>query len=251
MLRTGLFCFVFILLQACSHSRYQQNIDSTPKYKKAIVHLKETKPVREMMSRRGNTEKYEVWGETYKVDIGLTKYSQVGIASWYGQKFHGHETSNGEIFDVYQFSAAHKSLPLPSIVRVTNLENKKSLIVRVNDRGPFHGNRLIDLSYAAAHRLGFLDKGTASVRVDLLAAPLMPSDYMYLQVAAFRIKKSAQFLQKKLSKQIKEPVYINKVGDAKKVLYKVCIGPLTSLSVDKVQTTLKQLKMLPALLLPI
>ena len=164
-------CFI-LLLQACSHSRYQQDIDSTPVFDKRMESLPEPKPVSEPMSRIGNPDQYEVWGKTYRVSKGLTQYSQDGIASWYGQKFHGHATSNGEIFDVYAFSAAHKSLPLPSYVRVTNLANQKSLVVRVNDRGPFHENRLIDLSYAAAVRLGFEKLGTAQVRVDLLAAPL-------------------------------------------------------------------------------
>ena len=157
-----------VLLAACSTSRYQQDVDSTPVYKDLIQRLPEPNPVREPLSRRGNPDQYEVWGQTYQVSKGLQEYKEIGVASWYGQKFHGHETSNGERFDVYQFSAAHKSLPLPAYVRVTNLENKKSLIVRVNDRGPFHENRIIDLSYAAAVRLGFADSGTAEVEVEMV-----------------------------------------------------------------------------------
>ncbi len=251
MLRTGLLCLSFLLLQACSHSRYQQAQDSTPKYLDRINQAQEPKAIREAMSRRGNAAQYEVWGKTYAVDIGLTEYSQTGTASWYGQKFHGHETSNGEKFDVYEFSAAHKSLPLPSFVRITNLENQKTLVVRVNDRGPFHGDRLIDLSYAAAVRLDFAAKGTARVKVDLVAPPLAPSDYRHLQVAAFHGEGAALALQKKLSQRLNELVYISKILQLEKTLHKVRIGPVSPARVAIVQATLRQLDLQPGLLLPL
>ncbi|MCK7543910.1 septal ring lytic transglycosylase RlpA family protein [Marinobacter bryozoorum] len=115
----------------------------------------------------GNKSPYTVWGKQYRVMAAndADGYVQRGIASWYGKKFHGHKTSNGEIYDMYEMSAAHKSLPLPSYARVTNLDNGRSVIVRVNDRGPFHGDRLIDLSWAAAKKLDFLGQGTARVEV--------------------------------------------------------------------------------------
>ncbi|MFT6261778.1 MAG: rare lipoprotein A, partial [Bermanella sp.] len=186
---------MLMLLQACSTSRYKQAIDSTPVFHDQIVTLIEPIPKREGLSRRGNAYSYEVWGKTYEVDRYIKEYSASGTASWYGQKFHGHDTSNGEKFDVYKFTAAHKSLPLPSYVRVTNSANQKSLIVRVNDRGPFHGDRLIDLSYAAAVRLGFADSGTANVEIELVAAPLTEGEYEHLQVAAFQAKSLAVKLQ--------------------------------------------------------
>jgi len=250
-----------LLLQACSHSRYQQAIDSTPVFDDRIKLLKEPKPISEPLSRIGNPDQYEVWGKTYQVSKGLTQYSQTGIASWYGQKFHGHATSNGELFDVYAFSAAHKSLPLPSYVRVTNLKNQKSLIVRVNDRGPFHEDRLIDLSYAAAVRLEFDKLGTAQVKVDLLAAPhpkialplngTAPSKgSRHLQVAAFYAYPSALKLQKTLKELMGEPVYISKVEKDGKTLHKVRIGPLKPQRLEAIQGTLVDQKLSPGLLLP-
>lgn len=233
---------MMIVVQACSTtpSRYQYSQDSTPIFQKSIENLVEPKPIREPMSKRGNPDSYEVWGKTYQVHKGLTEYSEQGTASWYGKKFHGHDTSNGERFDVYQFSAAHKSLPLPSYVRVTNLDNNKSLVVRVNDRGPFHGDRLIDLSYAAAVRLGFAKKGVANVKVDLLAPPLNESEYLFLQVAAFTAEPSALRMQQKLAAVVEEPVYITKDANNGKLLHKVRIGPLTPDEIAMVQSTLQE-----------
>ncbi len=256
--RVVLWVCAIILVQACSTtSRYQQDVDSTPAFDKRIELLVEPRPVSEPLSRIGNPDQYEVWGKTYQVSKGLTQYSQTGTASWYGQKFHGHDTSNGEKFDVYAFSAAHKSLPLPSYVRVTNLSNRKSLIVRVNDRGPFHGDRLIDLSYAAAVRLGFQKLGTAQVKVELLAAPYSPikdesaeQGGKHLQVAAYQVLSSALKLQKTLSDLLAESVYISKVIQRGRTLHKVRIGPIDESRVSAIQLTLKEQKLTPALLLP-
>ena len=120
-------------------------------------------------SRRGNNP-YVVFGKHYQVMDTAAGYDQVGGASWYGTKFHGRTTSSGEPYDMYELTAAHRNLPIPTYVRVTNLENGRSSIVRVNDRGPFHPNRIIDLSFAAAVKLGFERTGTARVRVESLAA---------------------------------------------------------------------------------
>lgn len=109
---------------------------------------------------------YTVLGKTYYPKTTSNGYKEVGIASWYGTKFHGQPTANGEKYDLYGMTAAHKTLPLPSYVKVTNLENGRSVILRVNDRGPFHSNRIIDLSFAAAKKLGYADSGTAKVRVE-------------------------------------------------------------------------------------
>ena len=108
------------------------------------------------------------------------------LASWYGVKFHGYKTANGEVYDMYGMTAAHKTLPLPSYVRVTNLTNSRSVIVRVNDRGPFHGNRLIDLSWAAAKKLGYHDKGTARVRIE--GIDTSPEGLLALQAASLEKK---------------------------------------------------------------
>ena len=123
-------------------------------------------PVRqEAKSKRGNSS-YVVFGKRYEVLPTASGYRRDGKASWYGAKFHGRTTSSGEPYDMYALTAAHRSLPIPTYVRVTNLDNGRRTIVRVNDRGPFHAERIIDLSYAAAVKLGFQDRGVANVRVE-------------------------------------------------------------------------------------
>ena len=126
----------------------------------------------EPRSRGGNKSPYTVFDKTYTVLDSAVGYKEAGLASWYGKKFHGRKTSNGERYNMYAVSAAHKSLPIPTFVKVTNQENGKTLIVRVNDRGPFHEGRIIDLSYAAALKLGVVEHGTARVVVEALTASL-------------------------------------------------------------------------------
>jgi len=125
-------------------------------------------PTEEPKSKYGNPESYEVFGKTYRTMSSHHGYAETGVASWYGSKFHGRRTSSGERYDMYKLTAAHRSLPIPTYVRVTNLDNQKSTVVRVNDRGPFHSDRIIDLSYAAAVKLGFQNRGTARVRIEAL-----------------------------------------------------------------------------------
>ena len=120
----------------------------------------------------GNKSPYTVNGKTYLVMESEAGYEETGLASWYGRKFHGHLTSNGEIYDMFSLSAAHKSLPIPSFLEITNLDNGKSVVVRVNDRGPFHDERIVDLSYAAAASLNYAAQGTARVRVRALLPEL-------------------------------------------------------------------------------
>lgn len=122
-------------------------------------------PKVEPKSKRGNPQSYVVFGKRYRTKASSTGHVEKGIASWYGKKFHGRKTSNGERYDMYAMTAAHKSLPLPTYAKVTNLENGRTAVVRINDRGPFHGDRVIDLSYAAARKLGVVRKGTAFVEV--------------------------------------------------------------------------------------
>ena len=132
--------------------------------------VKGVTPHYEPYSRIGNKD-YTVKGQSYEVWTDIEAYSEEGLASWYGPGFHGEKTSNGEVYDQMGISAAHKNLPLPSYVKITNLENKRQLIVRVNDRGPFHDDRIIDLSQGAALKLGIVKPGTAMVRVDLIKVP--------------------------------------------------------------------------------
>ena len=126
-------------------------------------------PRPEPPSRYGNGPIYEVFGKRYTVMPSSEGYSERGVASWYGQKFHGRLTSSREPYDMYQMTAAHKTLPLPTYVRVTNLRNNKSIVVRVNDRGPFVHNRIIDLSYAAARKLDMIQDGTSLVEVTAIS----------------------------------------------------------------------------------
>src|SRR5204863_1791934 len=112
---------------------------------------------------------YTVFGRTYAPMTQVAAYKARGKASWYGKRYHGQPTSSGEIYDMYAMTAAHPTLPIPSFVRVTNLANRRSVVVRVNDRGPFHGDRIIDLSYAAAHKLGIVQRGSAEVEVESIA----------------------------------------------------------------------------------
>jgi rare lipoprotein A len=132
--------------------------------------LDEGTPVAEPPSRGGNMVEYEQSGGRYRVLDSSRGYDERGIASWYGEQFHGRSTSSGEPFDMYALSAAHRTLPLPAWVRVTNLSNGRSVLLRVNERGSFADpdRRIIDVSYAAAVRLGMIETGTASVRVEAI-----------------------------------------------------------------------------------
>ena len=188
----------------------------------------------------GNTSPYRVNGETHEVMASGRGYRERGIASWYGRKFQGRRTANGEVFDPYIATAAHRNLPLPSYVRVTNLVNGNTLVVRVNDRGPFFPGRIIDLSYGAAVKLGFAKVGTAPVEVeavdvegveDLRSDPLLgdwQSDYRFLQVAAFRQRRSAETLRRQLAGrlQLKVPVAVSELQREQGVWHRVRVGPI-------------------------
>jgi len=151
-----------------SGGRYAMSEDAYPMDPPDVSQIPDAVPRLEPLSRGGNRPTYEVWGKTYQVLPDARGYARQGTASWYGEKFHGYATSNGEIYDMYKMTAAHRSLPLPSYVRVTSLDNGRSVIVRVNDRGPFHNDREIDLSYAAAARLDILERGTGRVKVEAI-----------------------------------------------------------------------------------
>lgn len=153
--------------QSTPNGRYSQRVDSAPRHVAKTPNTADAVPKFEPY-RMFNSRPYTVLGKHYKPMTSGKGYHQIGHASWYGQKFHGHLTSNGETYNMFAMSAAHKTLPLPSYVRVTNLENNKQAIVRVNDRGPFHDDRIIDLSYAAAVKLGYHNQGTARVKLEVI-----------------------------------------------------------------------------------
>jgi rare lipoprotein A len=156
--------------KAKTELRYDIKQDLGPEQHQDMSNTPDATPQVEPLSRGGNMSTYKVWGKSYSVMASSVGFQQRGLASWYGQKFHGHLTSNGETYDMYAMSAAHKSLPLPTYARITNLANNKSVIVRVNDRGPFHGDRVIDLSYAAASKLDYRKTGVAEVLVEAIDA---------------------------------------------------------------------------------
>lgn len=191
-------------------------------------------PRAEPRARYGNHSPYTVLGRSYSVLPTASGYRERGIASWYGSKFHGRLTSSGEPFDMYKVSAAHKSLPLPSWVEVTNLDNGRSLVVRVNDRGPFKEGRIIDLSYAAAVKLGVLESGTAPVEVralDLGAASDMVAHVpaalpVDLQAGAFSKRESAERLADRLRDEGFDRVRVERTRTDRGSLWRVRIGPI-------------------------
>ena len=209
-------------------SRYEHDQDFTPEADKEKTDMaQEPVPKAEPRSAMGNPASYQVLGKQYQVMPNASGYREQGVASWYGMKFHGHRTSNGEIYDVYQYTAAHKTLPLPSYVKVTRLDNGQSVIVRVNDRGPFHEGRIIDLSYAAAVKLGINRQGTAKVEVEVVQPPA-DDPVRWVQVSALSDLSAAQALQQKLQQGIQPlqwPVIITSQEGAKP-LHKVRIGPV-------------------------
>lgn len=165
-IRIGLIGFSLLLVSCAPSGRYSDRHDSAPIRPPSSLELQDAVISHEPLS--GGNKPYQVFGKHYTPMRERRAFSQTGTASWYGKKFHGHLTSNGETYDMYGMSAAHKTLPLPSYVRVTNLANNKSVVVRVNDRGPFHQNRIIDLSYSAAYKIGVYDTGTAKVKVEVI-----------------------------------------------------------------------------------
>lgn len=173
---------------------------------------------------------YSALGETYIPDTSLAPYQQEGMASWYGKRFHGRKTASGERYDMYAMTAAHRTLPIPSYVRVTSLATGKSVVVRINDRGPFSKNRLIDLSYTAAHKLDYLLAGSTRVRVERLdpaqydvgGVPL--SKGIYLQLGAFSNSENAHKLREQVQSKIEAPIPPVHVVLTDK-LHRVTLGP--------------------------
>jgi len=180
-MRAIVLLFIFTVIIGCTNtpepkSRYSIKQDKAPVRLPTAAETQDIIPRYEPYSRGGNMSNYTVRGISYQVLKQAANFEQTGNASWYGEKFHGHLTSNGETYNMYGLSAAHTQLPLPSFVKVTNLVNNKTVVVRVNDRGPFHPNRIIDLSYGAAHRLDMLNSGTTRVKIEVLTfAPDTPA----------------------------------------------------------------------------
>ncbi|CAA0091292.1 Endolytic peptidoglycan transglycosylase RlpA [Halioglobus japonicus] len=214
-------------------SRYAVQHDFAPLKPISPEEVVDAIPLPDPILAAGNMSPYVIDGVTYEVLKDYRGYRERGIASWYGAKFTGHETSNGELYDVYQASAAHKSLPIPCFARVTNLDNGKSIVVRVNDRGPFHADRLIDLSYAAAVKLGYMEKGIAQVEVEVIDVVGVDDrrdasygKYRYLQLGAFGSETTAKTLLAELQNLLSAPVFISPVDAGGTMLYRVRVGPV-------------------------
>lgn len=246
------------LLIACAPQKSFIN-DSAPRVQPKDLELTpDAIPRIEAKSRGGNPVSYQVFGKTYHVMPSANGFVQRGIASWYGTKFHGNKTSNGETYDMYAMTAAHKTLPLPSYVEVTDLDSGKKIIVRVNDRGPFHTGRIIDLSYAAAAKLGTLKHGTSNVEIKIVTvnssgnAPLESppaqlteqntpyntnnkllsrpvtsgtKGFLFIQVGAFSSLDNATKLKHRLLNELNAPVSVKPNLTKPNPLYIVQVGP--------------------------
>lgn len=260
--RTLLLLLAALIISACSsHRPYTagtfEEKDSAPGEVRDWHNIPDAQPKWEPKARYGNHSPYEVFGKTYYVLPTANGYRETGIGSWYGKKFSGRPTSSQEPYDPYAMTAAHKSLPIPSYVRVTNLDNNKQIVVRVNDRGPFHSGRIIDLSYAAAHKIGYANKGTARVLVEAIpvgsnpavsnkspapaVTPYAPAkDSYYIQVGAYRDLSTAKNLQQQLIAVTNAPVGIHSTPEpGSSGVHRVRIGPFdTEQAAQQVQNQL-------------
>ena len=208
-----------------------------------VASIPEPKAQPEPVAQYGNPESYEVDGVTYRVEPVGAGFTELGTASWYGRKFHGQLTSSGEPFDMFQFTAAHKTMPIPAWIRVTNVENDQSLVVRVNDRGPFKEDRVLDLSWAAAERLGFADQGTAKVRYEvltvptsdaaLIANPLAKPAQAIFQVTAVSTEIQAQKVAEQIRLAVPEDQATVRVESNGTGLFRVQVLPITDLKIER------------------
>jgi rare lipoprotein A len=202
-------------------------------------------PRAEPRSTRGNPVAYEVFGKRYFILAKAEGYRERGVASWYGPTFHARPTSSGEPYDMYAMTAAHKTLPIPAYVRVTNLSNGRSIVVRVNDRGPFVDNRIIDLSYTAAYKLDMTRAGTAFVEVEVVTPgtlaeaaqgitatqtpPTLQGPVLFLQAGAFGVAANANQLAERLRREGIESVRVLE-PDSASTLFRVRVGPIADVA---------------------
>lgn len=267
-------CLVMVFLAACSSSTVNRGEtasaskprpmhDGAPDYFQDVSQIPDAVPTPHYGPYKAAP--YKVLGRHYKPMQDGRSYRETGLASWYGTKFHGQLTANGENYDLYGMTAAHKTLPLPSYVRVTNLDNQRSIIVRVNDRGPFHSDRIIDLSYAGAVKLGFAERGTAKVKVEGIdpvvwqqqnsrgqvvhAQPQAVNSAartaalqggLYLQLGAFSSGQAAEQLRTQAQGLVRTPVFVSPVQVDTRTLHRVRLGPVDSH--DEAQRLMEKLR---------
>jgi rare lipoprotein A len=247
------------LLASCADMGYRGPSvqDGAPPHDVDVSTLADAVPRQDPITRAGNKNPYTINGKTYHLLPTAKGYREVGTASWYGTKFHGNHTANGEIYSMYAMTAAHKTLPIPTYAQVRNLANNRSVIVRINDRGPFHGDRIIDLSYAAAKKLGYAGQGTARVEVTAIdphsfqknsvQAPSIPTITEpsavaaasqqsqrnsgingFLQMGAYSSYQSAALHRQQVSGLTTYPVVVEQAVHpvANTSLFKVIVGPV-------------------------
>lgn len=253
-LRFLLITVLLISFSACSSpgkkhrsTKPSPSQDGAPTQRIDIASVPNAIPKNEPRSKYGNPRSYVVFGKRYHVMNSSKNFVQRGIASWYGTKFHGKRTSSGEPYDMFAMTAAHKTLPLPTYVEVTNLDNQRKVIVKVNDRGPFVSGRIIDLSHTAARKLGIIGSGTGRVEIRAID----PSTYgkpkksvipksakkpavkparerLFVQVGAFSSSDNAERLQKDLYSRLGPRLRIDTYYNDAEKLYRVRIGPIAS-----------------------
>lgn len=259
-----IFFILFLLTLLTSCSTHLAKNDGPPNFYVDETKIPNAVPKIEPLAKYGNLSSYRVFGARYYTLKSSKHYQATGIASWYGTKFHSHRTSSGEKYDMLAMTAAHKTLPLPTYLEVTNLKNRRKIIVKVNDRGPFASNRIIDLSYVAAKKLDMLGHGTAPVRLKAidpytfgrkfelaennkrftnhsLWSPNKKQHQFYLQVGAFHNRIHAEKLRERLIAMLEAPV---KISPGK--LYRVQIGPIKDMATaNKITQRLRTIGITP------
>ncbi len=234
-----------LMLCACggpSRGGYYKH-DGPPRNQRVnVARVPDAVPRHEPRSETGN-DPYTVNGKTYHPLKTAYGYRERGVASWYGKMFHGRRTSSGEPYDMYAMTAAHRTLPLPSYARVRNLRNGKQVVLKINDRGPFLHNRLIDLSYAAAHRLGIVATGTGLVEVEVVGADTMLADApigapvvnrvsqapaIYIQLGAFSERDNAERMRRRLYGHTYGPVVTQYARVNGSDVHRVRVGPIAT-----------------------
>ena len=245
---------LILLLSACSSgpsSRYSMRHDAAPLRAPTTLEMQDA-IVTETTKSASASRPYTVLGKSYSPMLDETGYSEEGIASWYGRRYHGNQTASGEIYDMYAMTAAHPTLPLPSYIRVTNVQNGKTVVVRVNDRGPFLAERIVDLSYTAAHKLDIIAHGSGMVEVesiipgrysDTIQMPIQQApineppiqtptaaadiETIYLQLGAFGTENNANNFLSHMQSEL--PWLVNNLGIAEENgLFKIKAGPFSN-----------------------
>lgn len=249
--------FLILLLLSSTACSFRGPQDGAPRKEVDVANIPNAIPRAEPITSAGNPSSYTVLGKTYSVMASAEGYVERGLASWYGTKFHGRKTSNGETYSMYKMTAAHKSLPIPTYVQVTNLKNGREVVLRVNDRGPFHPNRIIDLSYVAAKKLGIVGHGTGFVEVRSIdpdtwnkpkphhkktpavkMAKANAADVLYIQAGAFTSQHNATQLQQSLLELFPKRA-VSLAFNESDSLYRVRIGPIPTVEeADRIAQTI-------------